>query len=128
MKKTISLLLALALCLSLCACGIGGSDTTDPTVTTQAPPIIGTWECLTDQKVVINDETTAGTQLLIHEDKTAVFVSDDQSIDLVWEYDTATRTIILYASADPTEVETFVYLEVVDSLSNDWYGLFARVE
>ena len=45
-----------------------------------------------------------------------------------WEYDEATRTIILYNAQDKTQTETFTYLEVIDSLSNDWSGLFARVD
>ena len=128
MKKAISLLLALVLCLSLCACGGGNSEDADLNETAKALPIIGTWECLGDQKVVINGDTAAGTQLIIREDKTGIITSGEQSVALTWNYDAATRTVIMYSAEDPSEVETFVYLEVINSLSNDWYGLFTHVE
>ena len=66
--------------------------------------------------------------MIICEDKTGIITSGEQSVALTWSYDAATRTVIMYSTEDPSEVETFVYLEVINSLSNDWYGLFTHVE
>ena len=136
MKKKMMCVAALLLCLTLAACGStkAPETTAAPVETTAAPTepettvekIIGTWVCLEDQRIVINGATAAGARVVINEDKTGEMRQGDQSAPFTWEYDEATRTIILYNALDETETETFVYLEVIDAISNDWNGLFAR--
>ena len=90
--------------------------------------VIGTWISLEDQRVVINGNTAAGTRVVIKEDKTGEVRQGDQSVPVTWEYDEATRTLILYNALDETKVEVFTYLEVIDALYNDWNGMMARVD
>ena len=124
MKKTLSLLLVLVLCLSLCACGSQNADTQEST----ASAIIGTWVCISDQRIVINGDSGMGTQIVIEEDKTGTMLQGERTIAFTWEYDEATRKIILFNPDDETSVEIFTYLEAIDSLHNDWTGLLVRTE
>ncbi|MBQ9843955.1 MAG: hypothetical protein IJO31_07355 [Oscillospiraceae bacterium] len=131
MKKFIIWMLIFLLSLSLCACG--GKETPETTAAPTEPEttverIIGTWISLEDQRVVINGNTTAGTRVVIKEDKTGEIRQGDQSVPVTWEYDEATRTLILYNALDKTKVEVLTYLEVIDALYNDWNGMMARVD
>ena len=131
MKKFIIWMLILLLSLSLCACG--GKETPETTAAPTEPEtsvekVIGTWISLEDQRVVINGNTTAGTRVVIKEDKTGEIRQGDQSVPVTWEYDEATRTLILYDALDETKMEVLIYLEVIDALYNDWNGMMARVD
>ena len=138
MKKKMMCVAALLLCFALAACGgtKAPETTAAPVETTAAPTepettverIIGTWISLEDQRVVINGNTTAGTRVVIKEDKTGEIRQGDQSVPVTWEYDEATRTLILYNALDETKVEVLTYLEVIDALYNDWNGMMARVD
>ena len=115
----------------MCACG--GKETPETTAAPTEPEttverIIGTWVCMDDQRVVVNGNTTAGTRVVIKEDKTGEIRQGDQSVPFTWEYDEATRTLILYNALDETKIEVLTYLEVIDALYNDWNGMMARVD
>lgn len=131
MKKFIIWMLIFLLSLSLCACG--GKETPETTAAPTEPEtgvekVIGTWISLEDQRVVINGNTAAGTRVVIKEDKTGEMRRGDQSVPFAWEYDEATRTLILYNALDETKIEVLTYLEVIDALYNDWNGMMARVD
>ena len=140
MKPFMICVLIFALSLALCACGATGTPA--PTAapveqeTTAAPTepetsvgkIVGTWVSLEDQRIVVNGDTSAGSRVVIRDDKTGELLRGEQSAPFTWVYDEATRTIILYNALDETQTETFVYLEVIDAISNDWNGMFARME
>ena len=108
MKKIFALLLAVIICLPLVACG-GDSVSTEK-------KIIGTWETKNEIQCVIN------------EDKTGTILNKkiEEKVEFTWVYDEATR--IIYLTTNEDQVVTLTYLEVNDTLIDDWVRVLHRVK